>query len=152
MSAGEHGWGATATVVTLALASAALVAFVVVEWRGEAPMLDLALFANPSFAALMVAAAVLQAAAFAHLALVSVWCSPRAPGRATRRRRRTRWPVGGRRRTGRVGGHDDGGGAPGVRGRAGPGVHGVRGVRAGGGGAGGGVGAVGAPRRPPRPG
>ncbi len=73
VSAGEHGWGATATVVALALAVAALVAFVVVEHRSDAPMLDLGLFADRSFAALMVAAAVLQAAAFAHLALVSLW-------------------------------------------------------------------------------
>jgi predicted MFS family arabinose efflux permease len=73
VSAGERGWGATATVVALVLAAAALVGFVVVERRAEAPMLDLALFANPSFAALMVAAAVLSAAAFSHLALVSLW-------------------------------------------------------------------------------
>ncbi len=73
VAAGEDGWGATATVVALALAAAALVAFVVVEHRSAAPMLDLALFANPSFTALMIAAAVLQAAAFAHLALVSIW-------------------------------------------------------------------------------
>ncbi|MCD2194423.1 DHA2 family efflux MFS transporter permease subunit [Actinomycetospora endophytica] len=73
VSAGEDGWGATTTVVALALAAAAVVAFVVVERRVEAPMLDLALFADPSFAALMVAATVLQAAAFSHLALVSLW-------------------------------------------------------------------------------
>jgi EmrB/QacA subfamily drug resistance transporter len=73
VSAGEHGWGATVTVVALALAAAALVGFLVVEHRSAAPMLDLGLFADPSFAALMVAAAVLQAAAFAHLALVSLW-------------------------------------------------------------------------------
>ncbi len=73
VSAGEHGWGATVTVVALALAAVALVAFLVVEHRSGTPMLDLSLFAHPSFAALMVAAAVLQAAAFAHLALVSIW-------------------------------------------------------------------------------
>ena len=73
VAAGEQGWSATDTVVALVLAAAALVAFVVVEHRSAAPMLDLALFADPSFAALMAAAAVLQAAAFAHLALVSLW-------------------------------------------------------------------------------
>jgi EmrB/QacA subfamily drug resistance transporter len=72
VSAGEQGWGARDTVVALVLAAAALVAFLVVEHRSAAPMLDLALF-TPSFAALMTAAAVLQAAAFAHLALVSLW-------------------------------------------------------------------------------
>ncbi len=73
VTAGEQGWGATTTVVALALAAAALVAFLVVETRSAAPMLDLALFRNPSFAALMTAALVLQAAAFADLALVSLW-------------------------------------------------------------------------------
>ncbi|GAA4796594.1 MFS transporter [Actinomycetospora chlora] len=73
VSAGERGWSATPTVLALALAALALVAFVVVEHRVAAPMLDLALFADRSFAALMVAAAVLSAAAFAHLALVSLW-------------------------------------------------------------------------------
>ncbi|HEY2221634.1 DHA2 family efflux MFS transporter permease subunit [Actinomycetospora sp.] len=73
VSAGEDGWGATETVVALGTAVAALVGFLVVEYRSSAPMLDLGLFTDPSFAALMVAAAVLQAAAFAHLALVSLW-------------------------------------------------------------------------------
>ena len=73
VSAGEQGWGATTTVLALALAAVALVVFLVVEHRGAAPMLDLALFRNPSFTALMTAALVLQAAAFAHLALVSLW-------------------------------------------------------------------------------
>jgi predicted MFS family arabinose efflux permease len=72
VSAGERGWGAAPTVVALAVAAVALGAFVVVEHRSAAPMLDLALF-GPSFSALMVAAAVLTAAAFAHLALVSLW-------------------------------------------------------------------------------
>lgn len=73
VSAGERGWGATATVVALVLAAAALVLFLVVEHRSAAPMLDLTLFRNSSFTALMAAALVLQAAAFAHLALVSLW-------------------------------------------------------------------------------
>ncbi|MHC1563036.1 DHA2 family efflux MFS transporter permease subunit [Actinomycetospora sp. C-140] len=73
VSGGERGWSATPTVVALALAAIALAVFVVVEHRSAAPMLDLALFANRSFTALMVAAAVLSASAFAHLALVSLW-------------------------------------------------------------------------------
>ncbi len=73
VSAGERGWGATATVLGLVLAAAALSAFVVVEHRSAAPMLDLTLFAHRSFTAIMVAAAVLSASAFAHLALVSLW-------------------------------------------------------------------------------
>ena len=50
------------------------------EHRSAAPMLDLALFADPSFAALMAAAAILQAGAFAHLALVSLWLPPHRAG------------------------------------------------------------------------
>ncbi|GAA4903196.1 EmrB/QacA subfamily drug resistance transporter [Actinomycetospora succinea] len=73
VSAGERGWTAAPTVLALALAAVALAVFVVAERRTEAPMLDLALFANRSFTALMVAAAVLSAAAFADLALVSLW-------------------------------------------------------------------------------
>ncbi|WP_433784224.1 DHA2 family efflux MFS transporter permease subunit [Actinomycetospora sp. CA-101289] len=72
VSAGERGWGATPTVVALALAAVALGAFLAVEHRSAAPMLDLGLFGR-SFSALMVAAAVLSASAFAHLALVSLW-------------------------------------------------------------------------------
>lgn len=73
VSAGERGWTATPTLLALALAAVALAVFVVVEHRSAAPMLDLALFADRSFTALMVAAAVLSAAAFADLALVSLW-------------------------------------------------------------------------------
>jgi EmrB/QacA subfamily drug resistance transporter len=72
VSAGERGWGAAPTVAALAIAAAGLAVFLVVEHRSSAPMLDLALFGR-SFSALMVAAAVLSAAAFAHLALVSLW-------------------------------------------------------------------------------
>ncbi|MEJ2860234.1 DHA2 family efflux MFS transporter permease subunit [Actinomycetospora flava] len=71
--AGERGWTATPTLGALALAAVALAVFVAVEHRSAAPMLDLALFADRSFTAFMVAAAVLSAAAFAHLALVSLW-------------------------------------------------------------------------------
>src|SRR5207244_3805384 len=72
IEAGEQGWSSTATVVPLVVAALALAAFVGIERRVAAPMLDLALFGR-SFSALMVAAAVLSAAAFAPLALVSLW-------------------------------------------------------------------------------
>lgn len=58
---------------SLAVAAAATAAFVLIELRVKHPMLDLKLFANRSFCALMLAAVVLSAAAFAHLALVSLW-------------------------------------------------------------------------------
>ncbi|MDL5157250.1 DHA2 family efflux MFS transporter permease subunit [Actinomycetospora termitidis] len=73
IEAGDTGWGAPTTVLSLVLAAVAVGAFVLVERRAEHPMLELALFRNRSFTALMVAAAVFSGAAFAHLALVSLW-------------------------------------------------------------------------------
>ncbi|GLZ54426.1 DHA2 family efflux MFS transporter permease subunit [Actinomycetospora sp. NBRC 106378] len=73
IEAGAAGWSAATTVVPLLVAAVAVVVFVAVEGRVAHPMLDLALFRNRSFTALMVAAAVLSGAAFAHLALVSLW-------------------------------------------------------------------------------
>ncbi|GAA4831300.1 MFS transporter [Actinomycetospora corticicola] len=73
IEAGAVGWSAVGTVVPLVAAAVALAVFVAVERRVAHPVLDLALFRNRSFAALMVAAAVLSGAAFAHLALVSLW-------------------------------------------------------------------------------
>ncbi len=73
IAGGDRGWGSGVTLAALALAVVALVAFVLVERRAVAPMLDLALFRRPSFVALMVAALLAQGAAFAHLAYVSIW-------------------------------------------------------------------------------
>lgn len=72
IEAGERGWATPAAVVPLVVAGLALAAFVGIERRVAAPMLDLALFGR-SFSTLMVAAAVLSAAAFAPLALLSLW-------------------------------------------------------------------------------
>jgi predicted MFS family arabinose efflux permease len=73
IAGGDRGWGSEVTLGALGLAAVALVAFVVVEQRAVAPMLDLTLFRRPSFVALMVAALLAQGAAFAHLAYVSIW-------------------------------------------------------------------------------
>lgn len=70
---GEASWGATVTLVAFALAAAALVAFLAVEPRLHHPLMDLALLRDPSFAALMVAAVVLTAGAFAPAVYTQLW-------------------------------------------------------------------------------
>ncbi|WP_433615724.1 MFS transporter [Dactylosporangium sp. CA-139114] len=70
---GDAGWTAPSTLAALAVAAVALAAFVVVERRTEHPMLDLRLFAKPSFSALMAASVLAQASAFASLPFTTVW-------------------------------------------------------------------------------
>jgi multidrug resistance protein len=70
---GDAGWSAPSTLGAFALSAVALAAFIVAERRSEHPMLDLHLFAKPSFSALMVAAVLAQAAAFAYLPFTTVW-------------------------------------------------------------------------------
>jgi EmrB/QacA subfamily drug resistance transporter len=72
---GDAGWTSAATLSSFAVSAAALVAFVLVERRTAHPMLDLRLFslARPSFAVLMLAALLAQAAAFAYLPFTTVW-------------------------------------------------------------------------------
>jgi EmrB/QacA subfamily drug resistance transporter len=72
---GEQGWSDGLTLGALAFAALALVGFVVVERRlsGDAPLLDLRLLRQPSFAALMTAAALLTGAAFAHTGYTMLW-------------------------------------------------------------------------------
>lgn len=73
IEAGSRGWGDVVTVAAFGAAAVLLVAFVVVELRSRAPMLDLALFRRPSFTALMVGGAVLQGAAFGYVISLSLW-------------------------------------------------------------------------------
>jgi EmrB/QacA subfamily drug resistance transporter len=71
--AAAHGWSAGATVGLLALGAAGFAAFTVVERRSHAPLLDLALLRRPAFSGVMVAALLLNAAAFAYLPYSSLW-------------------------------------------------------------------------------
>lgn len=73
MRGGERGWTETGTLCSLAGAALALLAFLVVERRVRRPLLDLGLLRRPTFAALMAAALLLQAAAFPYLTFVGLW-------------------------------------------------------------------------------
>ncbi|NUP81914.1 MAG: MFS transporter [Nonomuraea sp.] len=70
---GPHGWTSARALVPLAVAVVAFAAFVVVEWRGANPLLDLRLFANASFSGIMTGAGLLNPAAFSCLAFTSLW-------------------------------------------------------------------------------
>ncbi|MEW1658364.1 MFS transporter [Streptomyces sp. NPDC093707] len=70
---GEHGWTETGTLAALAVAALALLVFVAAEQRTDRPLLDLKLLRRPSFAVLMVAALLMQAAAFPYLTFVGLW-------------------------------------------------------------------------------
>ncbi|BDM73386.1 MFS transporter [Streptomyces nigrescens] len=70
---GERGWSEAGTLGSLAVAALALVAFLVIERRVRRPLLDLGLLRRPSFATLMAAALLLQAAAFPYLTFVGLW-------------------------------------------------------------------------------
>ncbi|MCR8575832.1 MFS transporter, partial [Streptomyces sp. Isolate_219] len=73
MRGGEQGWTESGTLTALGGAALALLVFVVVERRVQRPLLDLGLLRRPSFAALLAAALLLQAAAFPYLTFVGLW-------------------------------------------------------------------------------
>ncbi|MGX1755661.1 MFS transporter [Streptomyces lydicus] len=70
---GEEGWTEDGTLASFGGAVLALLVFLVVERRVRRPLLDLRLLRRPSFAALMAAALLLQAAAFPYLSFVGLW-------------------------------------------------------------------------------
>jgi len=71
--AADDGWTAGSTLTSLIGGAAALVVFVLVELRRERPMLDLRLFRNPSFSAIMLGGALLTISAFAYSPYLSLW-------------------------------------------------------------------------------
>ncbi|WP_107116308.1 MFS transporter [Streptomyces sp. NRRL F-4489] len=73
MRGGDHGWTESGTLASLATAALALLVFVAVERRTAGPLLDLRLLRRPSFAVLMAAALLMQAAAFPYLTFVGLW-------------------------------------------------------------------------------
>lgn len=73
IKAGDVGWTARSTLGFFGLGAVALIAFVLVELRVRRPMLDLGLFRRPSFVAIMIAATLVSASAFAYGVYVSLW-------------------------------------------------------------------------------
>jgi EmrB/QacA subfamily drug resistance transporter len=71
--AAAAGWTAASTLGLLALALAAFAVFIVIERRARSPLLDLPLFRRPAFCGIMIAALLLNAAAFAYLPYSSLW-------------------------------------------------------------------------------
>ena len=67
------GWNSATVLGLFAFAAVALISFVIIELRTEAPLLDLSLLRNPSFAGLMMAGLLLSAGAFSHLTYTSIW-------------------------------------------------------------------------------
>ena len=73
ISASEHSWASTRTLGALGLGIAGLVLFIAVESRRRDAMLDLSLFLRSPFIGLMIAATLVNAAAFAGLVYTSLW-------------------------------------------------------------------------------
>jgi EmrB/QacA subfamily drug resistance transporter len=71
--ANDEGWTSAATLGILAVALAALAAFVAIELRSRAPMLDLALLRRGPLAGILVAAVLYSAVAFSALVYASIW-------------------------------------------------------------------------------
>ena len=71
--ASSLGWAAGQTIGLIAAGLAAFVIFVLIESRARQPLLQVSLLRRPAFAAVMIAALLLNAAAFAYLAYSSLW-------------------------------------------------------------------------------
>jgi EmrB/QacA subfamily drug resistance transporter len=71
--ASSVGWAADETIGLIAAGLAAFVVFVLIERRARQPLLEVSLLRRPAFAAVMIAALLLNAAAFAYLAYGSLW-------------------------------------------------------------------------------
>ena len=69
----DYGWGSSRTIGVFAGAGVALVAWIVVELKGKAPMLDLSLFRRGTFTGVMIGALLLSGAAFSYFAYESLW-------------------------------------------------------------------------------
>ncbi|WP_432827432.1 DHA2 family efflux MFS transporter permease subunit [Dactylosporangium sp. CA-092794] len=71
--AGEAGWGAPSCWAALCAGALVLLAFVAVETRIGEPLLDLALLRNRVFSGVLVAAFLLNFAAYVSLSYTSIW-------------------------------------------------------------------------------
>jgi EmrB/QacA subfamily drug resistance transporter len=71
--AGDNGWTSASTLILLGTGVAALIAFLVIEVRRRAPILEPALLRRASFSGVLVGAMLLPIAAFAGLTYASLW-------------------------------------------------------------------------------
>jgi EmrB/QacA subfamily drug resistance transporter len=71
--ANEHGWASAATAILLIASAVFLALFVAIESRTPHAMLDLALMRNRSFVGVLIAALLLNFAAFASFTYTSIW-------------------------------------------------------------------------------
>jgi EmrB/QacA subfamily drug resistance transporter len=71
--AAADGWSGLPVTGMLALGVTAFAVFALIERRASAPLLDLSLLRRPGFAGILIAALLLNAAAFAYLPYSSLW-------------------------------------------------------------------------------
>jgi EmrB/QacA subfamily drug resistance transporter len=71
--ANDEGWSSIRTWGLITLAAVALAAFVLIEWRSDDPMFDLALLRNHSFTGILIAGLLVNFAAFAAFTYTSIW-------------------------------------------------------------------------------
>jgi EmrB/QacA subfamily drug resistance transporter len=71
--ANEHGWGTAVTLGCLIAGALVLALFVALEARSDHAMLDMGLLRNRSFVGVLVAALLVNFAAFAYLTYTSIW-------------------------------------------------------------------------------
>lgn len=69
----EHGWASIGTWGMLVLSAVALAAFVAIQRRSSHALLDLDLFRSPAFGGTLIAALLLNFAAFASFTYTSIW-------------------------------------------------------------------------------
>ena len=71
--ASDDGWSSWRVLGLLALSAVAFLTFVIVERRSDHALLDLSLFKSRSFVGIMIAALLLNFAAFAYFTYTSIW-------------------------------------------------------------------------------
>ncbi|BEP15582.1 MFS transporter [Acidothermaceae bacterium B102] len=69
----DDGWGSGRVIGLLVLAAVALAGFIAIERRSDHALLDLGLFKSRSFVGIMLAALLINFAAFSYFAYTSIW-------------------------------------------------------------------------------
>ena len=71
--AGESGWGSSSVLLLLGIGAIGLIAFILIERRALHPLIDLALFRQPTFVGVLLAGIVLYFSAYGYLPYTSIW-------------------------------------------------------------------------------